>query len=273
MKTNFLFSLLAILALTSCDEFRNTDNTDPDTTSRTSDTVVVVKDSLVYPKGDTTLGGFYSGMLPCNGCEGIQQTILFTNDDQFKQEEFNWGISKQPKKLQGRWDRKDGMIVLYSNKNTIGKYRMNRDSLIYTERNGTKISEEMSKRYVLLKRNVAISNQSWKKRQSEGIDFMGIGNEPFWNLEIDEEKLILFKVADWKKPVIVAIERPTVKKDSTVYSVIAEGAPLRITISTQFCSDGMSDNLYEYKLVVYYLGQTYKGCGVYLNPARENDSE
>ena len=63
---------------------------------------------------------------------------------------------------------------------------------------------------------------------------------------------------------IVAIERPLITKDSTVYSVRAEGAPLRIVIFSQFCNDGMSDNLYEYKVVVQYLGQRYRGCGVYL---------
>ena len=33
-----------------------------------------------------------------------------------------------------------------------------------------------------------------------------VGNEPFWTLEIDNEKFILLNLADWKKPVIVPVE-------------------------------------------------------------------
>jgi uncharacterized membrane protein len=40
---------------------------------------------------------------------------------------------------------------------------------------------------------------------------------------------------------------------------------LRVVILSQFCSDGMSDMLYQYKVIVNYKGSVYKGCGVLLN--------
>ncbi len=70
--------------------------------------------------------------------------------------------------------------------------------------------------YALVKRELAGLNPSWKQKQNEGIDFIGVGNEPFWSLEIDNEKMIVFKLVDWKKPVIVSVETPIVTKDSTV---------------------------------------------------------
>ncbi len=108
----------------------------------------------------------------------------------------------------------------------------------------------------------AVINPSWKQKQSEGIDFIGVGNEPFWSLEIDNEKMISFKLADWKKPVVVASQKPTITKDSTLYMLSSQGMPLRVIIYPQFCSDGMSDFLYQYKVAVSFKGSTYKGCGV-----------
>ena len=44
-----------------------------------------------------------------------------------------------------------------------------------------------------------------------------------------------------------------------------EGSKMDISLFPQFCSDGMSDNLYEYKVVLKYNGKKYNGCGVLLN--------
>jgi uncharacterized membrane protein len=110
-----------------------------------------------------------------------------------------------------------------------------------------------------------------KKRKSEGIDIIGNGSEPFWSIEIDNEKFILFKLAASGKPIIVPIEKPVVTKDSIVYSLLTEaGAVLKISIASKFCNDGVSDHLYEYKMSVWYKGEMYKGCAVILNIAGQD---
>ena len=68
------------------------------------------------------------------------------------------------------------------------------------------------------------------KKKSEGIDFAGMGNEPFWSLEIDYEKSISFKLADWKKPVVTGIEKPIIIKDSTIYKLKSDTTKWTITI-------------------------------------------
>ncbi len=61
-----------------------------------ADTVVIVKESIINARAfDTIPLGFYQGMLPCKTCEGIQRTILFSNDEHFKMEELNWGKGTQ----------------------------------------------------------------------------------------------------------------------------------------------------------------------------------
>ncbi len=223
-------------------------------TTRVQDTVIFIRDSAMAAAFmDSLPQGAYQGMYPCKGCEGIQQTILFTPDKKYRLEELTWGKSPIPKKTEGIWERKNGMIWMYQNGRAPLKFFLRKDSL-FTD----------SLQYALVKRELAALNPSWKQKQIEGIDFIGIGNEPFWSLDIDNEKMILFKLVDAKKPVIIPIEKPLINKDSTRYNLLTEGRPLYITIFPQFCSDGMSDFLYQYKVSVRFKENTYKGCGVML---------
>ena len=120
-------------------------------------------------------------------------------------------------------------------------------------------------------KNTAPENSSWKERKSQGIDIIGNGGDPYWSIEIDNEKFIYFKLSPTDKPVIVPIEKPIITKDSTFYSIVTEaGAPLKISISAKFCNDGLSDHLYEYKMNVWYKDKQYKGCAVMLNPVAQN---
>src|SRR5580692_6393460 len=233
-----------------------------------TDTMTVVKDSIINATiFDSIPSGFYQGMLPCKNCEGIQRTILFSADEQFKMEELSWGKGTPAKKTEGTWQEEKGRFVLLVSDKVVAKYKLVKDSLINTENYGTYIPDSLSKQYVLFKKNTAPENLSWKKRKSQGIDIVGIGNDPYWSVEIDNEKLILFKAEAFAKPVIVPIEKPLITRDSTVYSATTEaGNVLRISISSTFCNDGVSDHLYEYKMTVWYKSQMYKGCAVILNP-------
>jgi hypothetical protein len=57
-----------------------------------TDTMLIVKDSIINANTfDSIPSGFYQGMLPCKNCDGVQRTILFSADDQFKMEELSWG--------------------------------------------------------------------------------------------------------------------------------------------------------------------------------------
>lgn len=269
MKNSFLLPFLFVLTLTgisSCDQF-SADHAPTDTLKTVRDTMVIVKDSIINAGHfDSIPMGFYQGMLPCRSCEGIQRTILFSGDDNYKMEELEWGKGSQARKTEGTWAKDNGRFVLYAGEKIIAKYKLVKDSLINIENAGSRIPDSLSRQYALFKKNTAPENPTWKKRKSEGVDIIGNGNDPFWSLEIDNEKFIYFKLSTLTKPVIVPIEKPSITKDSTVYSVVTEGgAPLKISISSRFCNDGVSDHLYEYKMNVWYKGQLFKGCAVLLN--------
>lgn len=253
MKSIYLITATVIIF--SCNQTPTKEKTVfVNDTTHIQDTVIFIKDSVMAAAfADSLPNGAYQGMYPCKGCEGIQQTILFTQDKKYKLEELAWGKSSVPKKTEGIWERKSGMIWMYQTGRAPMKFFLRKDSL-FTD----------SLQYALVKRDLATINPSWKQKENEGIDFIGMGNEPFWRLEIDNEKMILFKLADWKKPVIVPVEKPSITKDSTLYNLSSEGNILHIIVYPQFCSDGMSDFLYQYKVAVNFKGNTYKGCGVML---------
>ena len=265
MKCFFLFVGLFVLCLASCNLFDKKAQPGTDTlTIKSTDTVRLTKDSIInLPVSYAIPSGFYQGMLPCKGCEGIQQTILFESDNSFKMEEVNWGTRTPPRKQEGKWEKKADTILLYVNNKLTSKFRFHLDSLATLFRDGKMIDPSDMPHYLLLRKTSAGANTAWRQKGEQGIDFYGVGNEPFWNIEIDNEKMILFKLADWQKPVIVPIEKPKIYKDSTVY-IIPDSTRLRITIMNEFCSDGMSDFLYEQKIQVRYKGQLYKGCGMWL---------
>jgi uncharacterized membrane protein len=269
MKT-FLFILIAAIAGIGAWYYFSGrgNNAATGLTTNTTDTMVIVKDSIINANTfDTIPAGFYQGMLPCKNCEGIQRTIMFSADYQYKMEELNWGKGTQARKTAGTWEKEKGSIVLYRDGKEMSEYKLVKDSLINVKNNGVRIPDSLSAQNVLFKKNTAPENASWKKRKAEGIDIIGNGNEPFWSIEIDREKLILFKFSVNEKPVIVPIEMPVITRDSTVYSVRTEsGEALRISILSKFCSDGVSDHVYEYQMNASYKGQLYKGCAVILNP-------
>ena len=232
-------------------------------TTKIKDTIIV-RDSLeISAIADSLPLGAYQGIFPCKDCDGIQQTILFNVDKTFREEQMTWSKNESPKISEGYWERKNGKIELIQNNKTVIDLIKKKDTLLAVNIDGVPINN--SSKYILAKRILAKNNPLWDKKRLQGIDFAAIGNEPFWNLDINYEKSISFRLADWNKPVITGIEKPIISKDSTTYKLKSDTTMWTISIYPQFCNDGMSDYLYQYKVNVKYNGILYKGCGVMLS--------
>lgn len=239
------------------------------------DTVGVVPDSttgnntnLPWNQSFAALTGFYEGVLPCKDCQGIRHTLLLKDSGRFKLEEFTLGRSTFPQKSEGRWTKAGDSLRLMANQKLILIYYIKKDSLRIGYQEGNPIPDSVSKNYTIARLPNAAANPAWIKKAEAGIDFYAVGAEPFWNLEIDKERGMSFKVADLPKPLVFAMRPPRVNKDSTYYVVDSSGAKLEVTVFNEFCSDGMSDNKYEYRVHVRYKGQTFKGCGSELRKRR-----
>ncbi len=263
MKFIATIPVIALIFFSCDNESQNEKAVVLNNTTKVEDTVIV-RDSLqVSAIADSLPLGAYQGIFPCKDCDGVQQTILFKADKTFREEQMIWSKNELPKISEGFWQIRKGKIELIQKNKPVINFIKRGDTLLAVEINRIPINN--SSNYMLTKRNLAINNPVWEKKKLEGIDFAAIGNEPFWSLDIDFKKSISFKLADWKKPLITGVEKPILNKDSTIYKLKSDTTLWTITIYPQFCNDGMSDYLYQYKVNVKYNNILYKGCGVMLS--------
>lgn len=250
----YLFSLFGIC----CNNNPGVNGTGPDSISieskKPSDSVPAIKDSSYTTIQTRSPEGIYQATLPCSDCKGLQHTIAFYKDKTFRLEEEKWGGNNSLTKTTGNWNTTNNIISLYKDQLAIGQYKWKRDTLAYVQNN---------KEYSLKRLTSASENDVWKNKKKEGIEFFGVGNEPFWNIEIDK-KNIAFHLAEWEKPVRFKYSQPLISTDSITYNTSNAAASVQLTIYNMFCSDGMSDFIYNNKVKLVYNGTIYEGCGIYL---------
>jgi len=246
----FLYSCTGDVSVTPTTDSANQDsNLMNDTTTMTLDT---------FQKNTKTPNGIYQVMLPCTDCKGIEHTVSFNPDLTYRMEENKWGKKSSVTKVEGLWRATEGKVFLYKNDTVKARYTWQNDTLLYLKPDGYTIA--------LRKISPATDNPTWQKKGQAGAEFYGVGTEPFWNVEVDEQQSILFHLAEWPKPLQFKAVKPTFSSDSTVYNTSSDSATLRIIILNTFCSDGMSDYIYTNKVTVMYKGQIYTGCGIKYRP-------
>ena len=237
-------------------------NNSADNTTSTEDSVKIktaVVDSVALKAS-----GIYGGFVPCADCEGIETYLLLNSDMTYRLEETYYKKDEKVFSTNGNWKMENGKIVLYANNEVRLSFLPDGNKLWQLDNEGRRISGNLGNKYVLNKQEMA-DKKRLKEKADAGIDFIGHGNEPFWGLEIDKGNKIIFNKPDMKEPVSMPYTEPTISDNVREYHIQTEATKLDITISPQFCSDGMSDFLYEYKVSLKFNGKSYSGCGILLN--------
>lgn len=117
------------------------------------------------------------------------------------------------------------------------------------------------------KQPTADTTSGSKKFSEKTFDpqFKALGTEPFWNIEMDKD-FIVYKDIEGKTE-IFPVTNIQIAQDANVRTIMSDNGntQIRLTISQQKCSDGMSDNEFDYKTTVEISGKdeqkTLKGCG------------
>ena len=221
--------------------------------------------SVVVDSAALKMTGIYGGFVPCADCEGIITYLLLNPDMTYRLEETYYKKDEKVFPTNGNWKMENGKVVLYHNNNEVRlSFLPDGDKLWQLDSEGHRISGNLGNKYVLNRQEMA-DKKRLKEKADAGIDFIGHGNEPFWSLEIGKGNKITFNRPDMKEPVSTPYTEPTISNGVREYHIQTEATKLDIIISPQFCSDGMSDFLYEYKVSLQYNGRKYSGCGVSLN--------
>jgi uncharacterized membrane protein len=251
----FLFSLM-ICSLLACNNAGDKKSADAD--SARTNTEMVDSVALSY-------AGTYSGYLPCADCAGIMTYLMLNGDMSYRMEETYQGKNDSAFVQSGTWKREGDKVMTYGKDGKMMlSYLVENDQLIQLDIEGKRISGNLGDKYRLAKGKLA-DNPAWNEKRSGGIDFVGLGNEPFWSLEIDKGNFISFNTPEMKVPVKTTYTEPVVNNGVREYRLEGESTRLNIRVEPRFCSDGMSDFLYEYKVSVEHNGRKYSGCGAMLS--------
>lgn len=106
-----------------------------------------------------------------------------------------------------------------------------------------------------------------KDTKSNGY-FKIIGTEPFWNIEISEEKIV-YTLMDESK-IEFPYNTPVIdkSKDTRTYKSVNGNGSIEIKLTKGFCTDGMSDRDYNFKAEVEVIKfkkvNKLKGCGFFV---------
>ncbi len=90
-----------------------------------------------------------------------------------------------------------------------------------------------------------------------------MGTEPFWQLQVSEkENLIDFYDPMASKFYHFPFFKAETIGNNTIYTAEdkSAGSKIKITITKENCSDGMSEHIYNYKSEVMLNGKPFKGC-------------
>lgn len=102
--------------------------------------------------------------------------------------------------------------------------------------------------------------------------FKGLGTEPFWNIQISNE-FIVYKDMEGNTE-IFSVNRIDKAQDANVQRIVSENNQhqISITIAQQSCSDGMSDQEYDFKTEIEVSGTMIQmiqsGCGTFIIPKK-----
>lgn len=226
-----------------------TDSALPDGT--VVDTASMAEDTANLGVNTPSPRGFYYTPLPGGGTRGAMHTVLFRPDLSFELQEGTPAANLPRKRHSGRWRPDNGVLRLYEGATEVAQYRWAGDTLQLV-RDGSALP--------LVPAPAAADNPNWAGKRREGVEWVGVGTEPFWNVEIDEGKAVRFHLAEWAAPRTFRWERPLVSTDSIVYRLGSDTARLRVVIYPTFCSDGMSDFTYTRTVQVEWKRQVLRGC-------------
>jgi len=211
----------------------------------------------------TFVPGYYIGTIPCNDCSNITRKALFLADHTFHlKDEFN-GREIPPQESEGRWLTTNDQLQLLINNTLTKRFAVTNKGLKEVSLTGAPVA--INSNTYLNRTIIGADNIAWMEKKAAGIDFFALGNEPFWLMEIDKDKTISFLQVDSTQPVVFPYVAAVQQNGQYIYNTETGTAGMQIIITPQFCSDGMSDNWYEYKVEATYNGVTYMGCGVKLN--------
>ena len=125
------------------------------------------------------------------------------------------------------------------------------------------------------KQTTTTSTENVQKKYDEknfDASFKGLGTEPFWNIELNDD-FIVYKNMEGVSEVFTISTGIDPNNNSTqTIKASNKNNEIMVVLSPGECSDGMSDNSFDYKVAVKLSGKDVAldqtGCGRYVLPKK-----
>ena len=128
--------------------------------------------SLPVDNSKTSLDwdGIYRGVLPCTDCGGIKTTLTVSKNLSYRLKLKYLGKEESDTEYNGRfsWNTEGNTITLDNAGTMPVKYWVGENTLTQLDKNGNKITGELSARYILSKSAYAIVEKYWKLTELYG---------------------------------------------------------------------------------------------------------
>lgn len=195
--------------------------------------------------------GVYHTILQ-EGTAHIEHIILFNKNGTYRLQE-KWNRGDSVVSTQGTWNPSNGYIWLYKGQLAHGRYAWKGSTLQY-------VHPGQKKSYDMMTMPLITASKFWIDKGRAGTRFYGIGNEPFWSIELGAGDTLAFHYFEWKEALRMKAT-PVQQGDSLIIEARNDSTTLKVVVLPQFCSDGMSDYMYRNSVRVQFNDKSYSGCG------------
>lgn len=208
--------------------------------------------------------GIFYRILPCADCKGIETFIeLNANKTGILQENY-LGIENAFSSTPIRWSISGTTVTLYENDKVKKQYSFSKNTLKQIGIGEKMAPGKKDDPYTFRRLKRVTEAAVWTAKKKTGVSFIAMGNEPSWALDIDLNKGMTFSTLESRSETPAV--KPQVDKGSWLLRSETESVQLNVKIESRFCTDGMSDRVYEYAVQATLNGKPYSGVGYLLNP-------
>jgi len=212
----------------------------------------------------------YTGTLPCADCEGIAYALVLKPDMTYEAKLTYRGKSAEPITQTGNWKLEGNKVTLDKPAEGMNQFEVGDKKLTMLDLSGKKITGALADLYNLYvpeEGAPAPQLSVWSKKYLEGIEFVAMGNEPSWSLDIDFDRMFRFKSISADSLNTPPLLAKNWRDGVLTYEAKTEAGSMTVTIAKQPCTDNMSGENFDYTVTVKTKTKEYKGCGRYLRGA------
>ncbi|SFP95254.1 META domain-containing protein [Hymenobacter arizonensis] len=119
----------------------------------------------------------------------------------------------------------------------------------------------------------------WDALRLRGVEFVAMGSEPFWSLELTNQEALRFRTVASGDSLVVPLPTASQAQDANVlrYRALTPAGELTVTIAQRPCPNAMSGEVLPYTVTVQArtaaepASREFAGCGRYLGDYRLHD--